>query len=148
MATLDIRAVLIYSSQVAELRKIEKERGLRNPRSFYNNQAAFQHIHPNGLFTGLETKPTESHIPYYKNHFAIRRACFARRRIDSSCVCESRSPRLTSGGLRPPYPAIFLGSFFPDSPVKCGGYLFSRCPESGSNSTVAECICRLRAPDF
>ena len=45
-------------------------------------------------------------------HFAIRRVCFARRGIGSSSVCKSRSPRLISGGLRPPYPRCVFGLFF------------------------------------
>ena len=57
---------------------------------------------------------------YYKT---FRSVCFARRGTASSCVCESRSPRLISGGLRPPYPRCVL-VLFSDSPAKCGGYLF------------------------
>ena len=45
-------------------------------------------------------------------HFAFRRACFARRGIESSCVCESHGPRLISGGLQPPYPRCVIWLFF------------------------------------
>ena len=58
-----------------------------------------------------------------KAHFAFRSVCFARGGIESSCVCESRSPRLISGGLRAPYPALFQCPFA-DSPVKNGDHLF------------------------
>lgn len=51
-------------------------------------------------------------------HFVIRRVCFARHGIESSCICGSHGPRLIYGGLQPPYPPLCFGALFLTHPQK------------------------------